>query len=176
MKEFEEVTTELITLVNVWEPKLADLDEKILSQRKNSQNRTIKQILGHLIDSVSNNIHRTVHLQYQKSPFEFPNYASFGNNDRWIAIQDYQNEDWNTMIQLWKYSSYHFCHVAGHVDLSKLGNEWIAGPGRNITLRELLVDFLRHFKLHLSEIDDLIEGRDTSPSHPGGGGQRGRGL
>lgn len=159
MKEFEKVTTELISLVNDWEPRLAGLDEKILSQRKNSQNRTIKQILGHLIDSVSNNIHRTVHLQYQKSPFEFPNYASFGNNDRWIAIQDYQGEDWNVMIRLWKYSALHFCHVVNHVDPSRLGNEWIAGPGRNIPLRELLVDFLRHFRLHLSEIEDLIEGK-----------------
>ena len=159
MKEIDEMTTELISLVNAWEQKLASLDQKILSQRKNSQNRTIKQILGHLIDSISNNTHRTVHLQYQKSPFEFPNYATFGNNDRWIAIQDYQHEDWINMIRLWKYSSYHFCHVARHVDVSKLENEWIAGPGRNITLRELLVDFLRHFKLHLSEIEELIEGR-----------------
>jgi hypothetical protein len=176
LKEIETMTMGLISLVSTWEPKLAALDEKVLSQRKNSQNRTIKQILGHLIDSISNNTHRTVHLQYQKSPFEFPNYATFGNNDRWIAIQNYQDEDWNTMIQLWKYSSFHFCHVAKNVDLSKLGNEWVAGPGRNITLKELLVDFLRHFKLHLSEMDDLIEGRVTSPSQTGGGGQRGRGL
>lgn len=160
MKEIEDMTTELIALVNTWGPKLAGLDEKVISQRKNSQNRTIKQILGHLIDSISNNTHRTVHLQYQESPFEFPNYATFGNNDRWIAIQNYQDEDWNTMVQLWKYSSLHFCHVASNVDETKLGNEWIAGPGRYITLKELLVDFLRHFKLHLSEIEELIQARD----------------
>jgi len=159
MKEFDELTTELISLVNIWESKLAGLDDKILSQRKNSQNRTIKQILGHLIDSISNNTHRAVHLQYQKSPFEFPNYASLGNNDRWIAIQNYQDDDWKVMIQLWKYSTFHFCHVVNHVDSSKLENEWIAGPGRNIRLRDMIIDFLRHYKLHLSEIDDLIENR-----------------
>ncbi len=159
MNEISTMTNELISLVNTWEPKLAGLDNKLLSQRKNSQNRTIKQILGHLIDSISNNIHRSVHLQYQKSPFEFPNYASLGNNDRWIAIQNYQDEDWKVMIQLWKYSSFHFCHIEQNVDPSKLGNEWIAGPGKNIKLGEMLIDFLRHYKLHLSEIDDLIEGR-----------------
>jgi hypothetical protein len=125
-------------------------------KRRNSQNRTIKQILGHLIDSTSNNIHRVVHLQYQPSPLTFPNYASLGNNDRWIAIQDYQNEDWTAMIRLWKYSLLHFCHVIKNVNDDKLGSEWISGPGKTITLETMIVDFNRHLKLHLSEIDELI--------------------
>jgi hypothetical protein len=95
-------------------------------------------------------------LQYQPSPFSFPNYATFGNNDRWIAIQNYQNEDWQTMIQLWKYSLLHFCHVIKYINSDKLENEWIAGPEKNITLRIMIVDFPRHLKLHLNEINDLI--------------------
>jgi hypothetical protein len=100
-----------------------------------------------------------VHLQYQESPFIFPNYASFGNNDRWIAIQDYQNEEWPVMVQLMKYSLLHICHVIKNVNNEKINNEWIAGPGRNIALKDLIIDFLRHFKLHLSEINDLIENK-----------------
>jgi hypothetical protein len=159
MKETEPLTREIISLIENWEPKLGVLPEEILSTKRNTQNRTIKQILGHLIDSTSNNIHRVVHLQYQKSPFEFPNYATFGNNDRWIAIQNYQNENWKAMIQLWKYSLLHLCHVIENIDESKLENEWIAGPETKITLRSLLVEFLKHLKLHLFEIDDLIKGK-----------------
>ena len=129
----------------------------ILTHRKNNQQRTIKQILGHLIDSVSNNTHRVVHLQYQESPFSFPNYATFGNNDRWIAIQNYQNEDWNNMILFWKHSLLHFCHVIKNLIEDKLENEWISGPGEKITLRKMIQDFPGHLKLHLDEIDDLIE-------------------
>jgi hypothetical protein len=157
MKEFESLTSEIVSIIEIWEPKLSALPEKILITRRNSQNRTIKQILGHLIDSASNNLHRVVHLQYQKSPFEFPNYATFGNNDKWIAIQNYQNEDWKAMIMLWKYSFLHYCHVIKNIDESKLENEWIAGPDRKITLRSMPTDFLKHLKLHLSEIDYLIE-------------------
>jgi hypothetical protein len=47
--------------------------------------------------------------------------------------------------------------VVKNIDTSKLENEWIAGPDRKITLSSLLVLFLDHFKLHLSEIDELIE-------------------
>jgi hypothetical protein len=157
MKEFESLTREIVSFIEIWEPKLSDIPDKTLITRRNNQNRTIKQILGHLIDSASNNIHRVVHLQYQKSPFDFPNYATFGNNDRWIAIQNYQNEDWIAMIQLWKYSLLHYCHVVRNIDESKLENEWISGPDRKLTLRSLLVEFLKHLKLHLSEIGDLIE-------------------
>jgi hypothetical protein len=111
MKEFESLTSEIVSLIEIWEPKLSTIPEIVLISRKNDQNRTIKQILGHLIDSISNSIHRVVHLQYQKSPFDFPNYASLGNNDKWIAIQNYQNEEWQVMVQLWKLSLLHYCHV-----------------------------------------------------------------
>ena len=159
MKETSVITTEILLLIKEWETKLALLPNKTITEFRNSQNRTIKQILGHLIDSTSNNTHRVVHLQYQKSPFLFPNYATFGNNDRWIAIQNYQNEDWNNMIQLWKYSLLHFCHLINNVKDDNLENEWISGPDKNITLKTMIVDFPRHLKLHISEINDLINSK-----------------
>jgi len=155
MKESALITDEILTLVKGWEQKLASMTPDTITQKRNSQNRTIKQILGHLVDSSSNNIHRIVHLQYQKSPFYFPNYATFGNNDRWIAIQDYQNEEWMNIVQLWKYSLLHFCHVIGNVKDEKLDNEWISGPDNTITLRTMIVDFPKHLKLHLAEIEEL---------------------
>ncbi len=156
MKEAFEITAEISSLTEEWEPKLSALSCEIITCRRNNQNRTIKQILGHLIDSNTNNTHRVVHLQYQPSPLTFPNYATSGNNDRWIAIQDYQNEDWKVMVQLWKYSLLHFCHVIKNVNDEKLGNEWISGPDRKITLKVMIADFPGHLKLHLSEINDLI--------------------
>jgi hypothetical protein len=159
MNDFNEVRSEIISLVNYWAPLLSELSEEAVTQRKNSQNRSIKQITGHLIDSTSNNTHRIVHLQYQQSPLIYPNYATFGNNDRWIAIQDYQNEDWSVLVQLMKYSLLHICHVIRNVKIEKINNEWISGPGTRVTLKDLIIDFLRHFKLHLSEIQELIDNK-----------------
>jgi len=105
VNEFEANNQELLRLIDEWEPILSRLPEDVLKERRNRQNRTVKQILGHMIDSASNNTHRIIHLQYQASPLSFPDYANLGNNDRWIAIQNYQDEDWNNMIQLWKYSN-----------------------------------------------------------------------
>jgi len=159
MIDISEINNEILALIKDWEPRLTSLTNEKITLHRNSQNRTVKQILGHLIDSTSNNIHRIVHLQYQQSPLTFPNYATFGNNDRWITIQNYQHEEWNNMIQLWKYSLIHFCHVINNIDDSKLDYEWIAGPGIRITLNTMIVDFPRHLKLHLEEINELIQNK-----------------
>jgi hypothetical protein len=156
IKEFESITQCLLTLIDEWEPKLLSLSNDVITERRNNQNRTIKQIVGHMIDSASNNTHRIVHLQYQESPLKFPNYATYGNNDRWIAIQNYQAEDWNTLIMLWKYSNWHIVHVINNVDPTKLDQLWHYSEERLISLKDGIIDYLRHFKLHLDEIKELI--------------------
>jgi hypothetical protein len=156
MDKFESIDKELLSLIEDWEPKLLALPDDVITERRNSQNRTIKQIVGHMVDSASNNTHRVVHLQYQQSPLVFPDYANLGNNDRWIAIQNYQDEDWNDLVQLWKYINMHFVHVIRNVNVEKLNNIWISALNQEISLEAMVVDFPRHFKLHLIEITELI--------------------
>jgi len=156
IKIFEPVTNGIVSLIEVWEGKLMSLPAEVITERKNIQNRTIKQILGHLIDSASNNTHRIIHLQYQDSPVEFPNYATNGNNDRWIAIQNYQGENWENLILFWKYINLHLVQVIENIKVEKLGNEWIASAENKISLEEMVLSYLDHFELHLNEIDELI--------------------
>jgi len=76
MNEIERNNKKLISLILEWEHRLVSLPEDVFSLRRNSQNRTIKQIVGHMIDSATNNTHRIVHLQYQPSPLVYPDYAN----------------------------------------------------------------------------------------------------
>ena len=156
MNEFKPIIQELLNLIKEWEPKLLALPEEVITERRNSQNRTIKQIVGHMVDSASNNTHRIVHLQYQQSPLIFPDYANLGNNDRWIAIQNYQDEEWNNLVQLWKYTNIHIVHVIQNINTEKLDNVWISALNEKISLKAMVVDFPRHFKLHCDEINELI--------------------
>lgn len=153
---FNAIAEEIIALANEWEPKLKSLPETVLQEKQNSQNRTIKQIVGHMIDSASNNTHRVVQMQYRETPLRFHNYATYGNNDRWIAIQNYQDENWEILVQHWKYSHLHFAHVIQNIQAEKLNNTWFAGAGEKISLRRMVEDFPGHFKLHLSEIEELL--------------------
>ncbi len=155
--EFTNVTTALLRGVAKWETRLMNLKDTSLFEKQNDQNRTIKQILGHMVDSASNNLHRIIHLQYEKNPLTFPNYAINGNNDRWIAIQNYQDENWGNLVQLWKYINIHLVHTINNVDPVRLKNEWISGTEYgNISLEEMITDYLRHFHLHLDEIQVII--------------------
>lgn len=157
MSEFDGNNNELVRLTTEWEPKLMALPAELLESRRNKQQRTIKQILGHMVDSASNNTHRIIHLQYQPSPLQFPDYANLGNNDRWIAIQDYKSENWHDLVKLWRYANLHLVHVINHLDESKLENEWTTALDWRVTLKDMVLDYLPHFKLHLTEIDQLID-------------------
>ena len=157
MNLLENLGNDTIKLIKELEEILKNININIISKKRNSQNRTIKQILGHLCDSASNNTHRIIHLQYQESPLTFPDYANFGVNDKWIAIQDYNNYEWNDLINLCKYTNIHIANVIKKIDSSKLQNKWIAGTGVQYSLEEMIVDYPLHFKIHFDEIVELIE-------------------
>lgn len=155
-QQFIKTAKEISELVIQWETKLLSLDEKIITKPKNKQNRSIKQILGHLADSAGNNTHRIVHLHYSKDPLIYPNYASHGNNDRWIAIQNYQDENWQNLVAYWKYCNLHLAHMLCQVQSSRLEVKWDAGDGKMISMNECILAYLPHLRLHLGEIEELI--------------------
>ena len=157
MKLLENISTDTLKQINELENILKNIDEYITSTKRNIQGRTIKQIVGHLVDSASNNTHRIIHLQYQKSPLIFPDYANLGVNDKWIAIQDYNNYNWDDLRELLKYTHIHITNVIKNIDTSKLQNKWISALGDQYTLEEMIVDYPLHFKIHLNEIKDLIK-------------------
>ena len=154
--EFQQICEELNSLILTWEIKLAALPVRAITRRFNSQDRNIKQILGHMVDSATNNTHRLIHMHYQKSPVNYPDYANLGNNDRWIAIQNYQEEDWDELVRLWAAVSRHMVHLIGQVDESLLNQYWISALKERVSMKEMIKDYPRHFKLHLNEISALI--------------------
>lgn len=152
--DFSNITNGITNVIETWEPRLASLSIATITQKRNTQNRTIKQILGHLIDSASNNHQRMIRLQYN-TELEFPDYRQ--DNDRWIALQDFQNEDWNNMIQLWKYFNIHMIQVIKSVDQTKLDNYWHDFEGTKVTLQQMIDGYLWHIDLHFKEIQELID-------------------
>lgn len=152
---FSYITDGIAKVIETGERLLNDLPVEVTTQRRNRQNRTIKQILGHLIDSASNNHQRMVRLQYSKDLLFFPDYRQ--DNDLWIALQDYQNADWANLIQLWKFYNLHIMHVIHSVDVTKLDNYWYDFEGTKVTLKEMAEGYLDHLHLHMKEIHELAE-------------------
>lgn len=151
--DFSQVNNGIQNIVERWEPILKNIPEKVLSQNKNKQDRTIKQILGHLIDSASNNHQRMVRLQYNQN-LVFPDYRQ--DNDLWISLQQYQSADWHNLIQLWKFYNLHIIQVIESVDKTKLNNYWYDFEGTKVTLNDMIEGYVSHLELHFSEIQELI--------------------
>jgi hypothetical protein len=157
MNDFTAINNELLRMVAEWEPRLLALPAETISLRRNGQNRNIRQIVGHMLDSASNNTHRIIHFQYQPDPMIFPDYGHLGINDRWIAIQNYETENWHDLVKFWRYANQHLVHVIENLNPEKLEHVWITAVDTRVTMREMVLDYLPHFQLHLREIEDLID-------------------
>lgn len=117
---------------------------------------SVKEIVGHLVDSASNNHQRFVRLQVADG-LVFPDYSQ--NNTSWVAIQRYQAADWDDLLALWRHFNLHLARIIRTVDLQCIDHIWVIDEDTTITLGELMTDYLRHLKDHLQHIKNLIGNR-----------------
>lgn len=106
-----------------------------------------RQILGHLIDSASNNHQRFVRAAQQPS-LDFPAYDQDGN----IRIQAPQEADWLLLISLWASYNRYLAHVIARLPASKLETECRIGSGKPVTLHFIADDYVTHLVHHLRQI------------------------
>lgn len=64
--------------------------------------------------------------------------------------------NWNDLVHLWKYSNMHLVHVIRSVNSGKLENKWYYDEDTQVSLKEMIIDYLSHLQLHLDEINALI--------------------
>ena len=164
--DYSNVINAIRLILEKEEPMLKILSEDVITNRFNSQGRSIKMLLGHMIDSASNNHQRMVRLQYaprvgysipdgERGLLVFPDYTQ--DNNLWLQLQNYQNEDWNTLVQLWKFYNLHIIQVIQSVDESKLNNYWLDYEGNQVTLHDMIMGYTGHLELHIGHIHELME-------------------
>jgi len=67
-----------------------------------------KEIIGHLIDSASNNHGRFVRAQMH----DHLSFAGY-DQDAWVRIQRYQDRPWADLVRLWQAYNHHIAHIMG---------------------------------------------------------------
>lgn len=106
-----------------------------------------KQIIGHLIDSASNNHQRFVRVQHTDG-LQMPGYEQ----EQWVAAQNYQSEPWSELLAFWKSYNQHLLHVMANIPEEKLANTVRVGDGELVTLGFLVEDYVKHLQQHLQQI------------------------
>lgn len=106
-----------------------------------------KEVLGHLIDSAANNHHRFVKAQFTDQLL-----ITRYDQQAWVKSQDYENEPWPQLLQLWKSYNLHLLHVASRIPEEKLGGLCRLESSETVSLGFLVEDYVVHLKHHLKQL------------------------
>lgn len=139
-------------------PKLLRMSDEQAKRRPRPQKWSPAEIIGHLIDSASNNHQRFVRAQFQDD-LVFPGY----DQDAWVVFQAYRDAQWSDLVTLWKNFNLHIARVMENTpdsirnasrrthNLDKLA--WRAVPAdQPTTLDYFMCDYVGHLKHHLRQI------------------------
>jgi hypothetical protein len=149
---------EFITTVNLAADLLLQMSDELVSKKTSPDKWSKKEMLGHLIDSASNNHKRFVLAQY-KDDLIFEGYEQ----DKWVEAQKYNKSDWILLVNLWQNFNNHIVHVMKNTTFEVLTRKhskhnlhkiaWEAVPENEETSLEYFYkDYINHLKHHLNQI------------------------
>lgn len=117
-----------------------------------------REVLGHLIDSASNNHQRFVRARFQED-LVFPGYEQ----DDWVRDQNYREEPWADLLELWRLYNLHLARVMDAVpdgvrrretrrhNFHRIAFHEIP-EGKPATLEYLMRDYVAHLRHHVAQI------------------------
>ena len=143
----KELSEQLVCAIETAEPKLRKISEGEAAKPILPGGWSRKQVLGHLIDSASNNHQRFVRAALQPS-LDFPRYDQDGN----VRLQAPQEADWSLLISLWVAYNRYLAHIIARLPAAKLETICRIGADEPVTLDFLAKDYVRHLLHHLNQI------------------------
>lgn len=117
-----------------------------------------REVIGHLVDSASNNHQRFVRATWQPN-LVFTGYAQ----DGWVELQRYQEGDWPDLVTLWASFNRHLARVMTAVPeevrsrvhtehtLADVAFRAPASP-EQATLEYFMADYVDHLEHHLRQV------------------------
>jgi hypothetical protein len=139
-------------------PRLLAISEQQSEIPRTEDKWSAKQIIGHLIDSATNNHQRFVRAQFTDELI----FLGYEQNE-WVRVEHFQEEPWRDLVQLWQLYNQHILHIMKHApedtrtllrqrhNLHQLASEQIK-EDEPVTLEFFMRDYVDHMKNHLAQI------------------------
>ena len=110
-----------------------------------------KQILGHLIDSATNNHQRFIRMQIA-AELKFPGYEQ----NEWVRLNHYATRPWKDLVILWAAYNRHLAAVMERIDPEALTHVWDKTDDEHDTRYDLefvATDYVAHLRHHVEQIE-----------------------
>ena len=96
------VARHLQDIIDDTKPRLLSISENRAAEKPYSEKWSIKETLGHLIDSACSNHQRIVRMQAT------PDIGKFSYEQlHWVNSQHYKSEPWTDIVNLWYFYNKH---------------------------------------------------------------------
>lgn len=139
---------------------LLALDERATSRRPAPGKWSPREIIGHLVDSASNNHQRFVRVR-ERDDLVVDGYEQ----DAWVAAQRYQEAPWNELVLLWMTYNRHLARLiaatpaadrtrARHPHNLHLRAFRAVPADQPVTLEHFMNDYVDHLEHHLAQVLD----------------------
>lgn len=132
-------------LCNTIPDLLAGIDETTFNEKTNPEKWSKKEIIGHLIDSATNNHQRFVRTQFEDKP------TIVYDQNKWNEHNFYQQLDKQQVIEFWTTYNKHLLELIRRIPSDKLQFECYVGD-KLLTLDFLINDYVEHLEHHLRQI------------------------
>jgi hypothetical protein len=148
----------LLRAIDRCEPALLAIGDDRSAARPAPGKWSPREIIGHLIDSASNNHERFVRAQLQDH-LVFSGY----DQDAWVDVQRYEQADWADLVGLWAALNRHLARVMALVpeeirrrerprhNLHEIAFQMVPAH-EPATLDFLMGDYVAHLQHHLRQV------------------------
>jgi hypothetical protein len=147
---FSALASELLRNVDAALPKLRSLAAADAAQPLAPGKWSPKQVIGHLVDSATNNHQRFVRAQPGPA-LVFPAYAQ----DEWVKSQHYDDRPWDDLTSFWHAYNHHLAHVIAQIPEDRRQVLCTIGANAPVTLGFLAYDYVVHLRHHLAQVRAL---------------------
>jgi len=154
-----DVARDLRALVAKTTPRLHAIGEEESRQARAPGKWSRREVLGHVIDSALNNVHRFVRAP-QSDGLTFPDY----DQPAWVAAGGYKEREWGSLVALWAGLNDHLASVIDKIPADRLAVECRIGKDAPHSLEFIVRDYPVHLRHHLEQI--LDPAASLAKSHP----------
>ena len=142
----EHCLAQLIHILDTVPTQLRSFSEEEFAAIPSAGKWSKKQIIGHLIDSATNNHHRFVRAQFDDKP------TILYDQESWNEYSYYQSMSQEHVISFWEMYNRHIVELTQRIPAALLSRKCIMSDGKGYSIAWLFEDYVRHMEHHLRQI------------------------